>query len=127
MRPHKKMQIWQNVMDFIQELYSITARFPREEIYGLISQMRRAAISIASNIAEGCARKSNQEKMQFFIIARGSLSELDAQLEISRRLQFVSQEEYDTQSEKLDVISRMLQGLIDSQKQVTRSANRSIT
>jgi four helix bundle protein len=116
MRPHKRLNIWAKVVELIKNVYKITSEFPREELYGIVSQMRRAAISIASNIAEGCARKSNQEKIQFFTVSRGSLSELDAQLEISLSLDFINKDEYKKINEELDEISRMLQGLINSKK-----------
>lgn len=103
-------------MELIEDIYKITSRFPKEEIYGIVSQMRRASISIASNIAEGCARKGSQERVQFLMIARGSLSELDAQLDISTRLDFIKKDDYEKINDKLEQISRMLQGLINSCK-----------
>jgi four helix bundle protein len=76
--------------------------------------MRRAVISVASNIAEGSARKRKQEKIQFYSIARASLSELDAHVDISLRLKFVGKDEYNKTQIKIDEVSRMLQGLINS-------------
>jgi len=113
MRPHKKLDLWKFVMEFIVEIYSVTKNFPKEEKYGLVSQIRRAVVSVASNIAEGAARKSNQEKIQFFSISKGSLSEIDAQLEISLLLKYLKKEEYEKQIEILERISRMLEGLRD--------------
>jgi four helix bundle protein len=113
-RPHKKLKIWTKIIAFIEDIYSITARYPKEEIYGLMSQMRRSAVSIASNLAEGFARKGISEKIQFCYISRSSLSEIDAQLEISLRLKFIENKEYQDLQKKLDEISRMLNGLINS-------------
>ncbi|MFH1230534.1 MAG: four helix bundle protein [Planctomycetota bacterium] len=115
-RPHKKLKLWGKILDFIEIIYSLTEKLPKNEIYGLTSQMRRASISIASNLAEGSARKGIQEKIQFFPVAKGSLSELDAQLEISLRLRFIKEEGYNKTQFNLDEISRMLQGLINSLK-----------
>lgn len=111
-RPHKKLNIWEDVMRLIEEIYKVTSKFPKEETYGIVSQMRRASVSIASNIAEGCARNTNKEKVQFLMMSRGSISELDAQLEISSRINFMDKDEYKRLSDRLDKISRMLQGLI---------------
>ncbi|MDA8098296.1 MAG: four helix bundle protein [Nitrospiraceae bacterium] len=77
-RPHKKLKLWEKLMSLVEELYAITGHFPAHEQYGLVAQMRRAAVSVASNIAEGSARKGKLEKVHFFTMAKGSLSELDA-------------------------------------------------
>jgi len=113
-RPHKTLKLWGKTIDFIEDIYKISAKFPKEELYCLVSQMRRAAISIASNIAEGSARKGLHEKNQFYYIARSSLSGLDAQLEISLRLKYTDTAEFKSLQDKLDEISRMLSGLIQS-------------
>lgn len=118
MRPHKQLNIWEEIMKLIEDIYKVTKIYPREEIYGIVSQMRRAAISIASNVAEGCARKGNQEKIHFFVISRGSLSELDAQLEISLRLNFIDRDGFFKINERLERVSRMLQGLIRSREKI---------
>jgi four helix bundle protein len=115
-RPHKRLDIWEEIMKLIEETYRVTSRFPKEEIYGITSQIRRSSISIASNLAEGFARGGDQEKVRFLSISRGSLSELDAQLEISLRLGFTKQEEYNKLNDRLEHISRMLQGLINNYK-----------
>lgn len=115
-KPHKKLKLWDEIMKLIEDIYLITSKFPKEEVYGLSLQMRRAAISIASNVAEGCARKGDKEKIQFFMISRGSVSELDAQIEIALRLSFINQEEYINTNNKLQQVSRMLHGLIKSRQ-----------
>lgn len=80
---HKKLDVWKEGVEFASAVYTITERFPKNEMYGLTSQMRRAVVSIPSNIAEGAARFSRKEFFQFLSIAGGSLSELDTQIEIA--------------------------------------------
>jgi four helix bundle protein len=116
MRPHKKLNIWEEAMMLIEELYRMCLKLPKDETYGISAQMKRASISVASNIAEGCARNSNKEKIQFFMMARGSLSELDAQIEICLRLNFIQQVDYDKLLKHVEKTSSMLQGLIDSRR-----------
>ncbi len=90
---HKDLDVWKKSMDLVVRVYQITQLFPDTEKYGLASQMRRAAISIPSNIAEGAARKGDKELMQFLYISIGSLSELETQYLIAIRLEFVIKEE----------------------------------
>jgi four helix bundle protein len=113
-KPHRKLSLWQKSVDFIVELYKELKKFPPEEQFGIIVQMQRASVSIPSNIAEGAARKSRKEYLHFLYNARGSLSELDTQLEISLRLNYLTGEEYIRLQERVDEISRMLNGLISS-------------
>ncbi len=113
-KPHRKLTLWQKSVDFIAELYKALKKFPSEERFGIIAQMQKASVSIPSNIAEGAARKSRKEYLQFLYNARGSLSELDTQLEISLRLNYLTSEEYIRLQDMLDEISRMLNGLISS-------------
>ncbi len=87
---HKNMDVWRLSMDLVANVYEITSKYPVEERYGLAQQMRRAAISIPSNIAEGAARKSSKEFIQFLYISLGSLSELETQLEISEKLHLIT-------------------------------------
>ncbi|HZX72624.1 MAG TPA: four helix bundle protein [Rhodanobacter sp.] len=89
-RPHEGLQVWQDAMDLVEAIYRISADFPDSERFGLTSQLRRAAISVPSNIAEGAARRSTPEYLRFLSMARGSLSELDTQLQIAERLAYVS-------------------------------------
>lgn len=83
---HKDLEIWQKGIELVEKIYKLTSTFPKEEIYGIISQLRRASISYPSNIAEGAARSSRKEFIQYTYIALGSLSELDTQIIISSRL-----------------------------------------
>lgn len=88
MGTHKDLQIWQGGIELVEIVYKLTATFPASELYGLCSQMRRAAISIPSNIAEGAARRGEKEFVQFLYVALGSLSELETQCIIAQRLDY---------------------------------------
>ena len=90
---HKDLDVWQKSMDLVELIYDLTSQFPLEERFGLVSQMRRSAVSIPSNIAEGAARKGDKELIQFLMIAIGSLSELETQYLITIRLKFVEKNE----------------------------------
>jgi four helix bundle protein len=79
-RPHYNLQAWKSAMALVKDVYVLTREFPKEEIYGLVSQMRRAAVSVPSNLAEGAARNGAKEFIQFLGVAKGSLSELETQL-----------------------------------------------
>jgi four helix bundle protein len=87
---HKKLDVWKSSMDLVVEVYALTKDFPEDERFGLISQMRRAAVSIPSNIAEGATRRSDKECIQFLMVALGSLSELETQYLLSIRLNFTN-------------------------------------
>jgi four helix bundle protein len=90
MRKHQELRVWQQAMDLVEQIYQISAAFPDGEKYGLTSQIRRSAVSVPSNIAEGAARGSSKEYIRFLYIARGSLSELETQLLIGQRLSYVN-------------------------------------
>jgi len=111
MRPHKKLEVWKKAIEFVTKIYKITESFPSDEKFGLISQIRRSAVSIPSNISEGAARSGKKEFIQFLSIAQGSTSELETQLIISNNLGFLRQENLYLLDE-LDEISRMIIGLI---------------
>lgn len=113
-KPHRKLKVWQASMDFVIELYRELQDFPPHEKFGLIGQLQRAAVSIPSNIAEGAARKNTRELLQFLYIARGSVSELDTQLEICFRIGYMQEPVFLRLTNKLSEISRMLNGLIAS-------------
>ncbi len=87
-RPHERLEVWRDAMDLVVAIYALTAEFPESERFGLTSQIRRAAISVPSNIAEGAARRSRGEYIRFLSMARGSLAELDTQVRIVDRLGF---------------------------------------
>ena len=111
-KPHKRLDVWASAMDLAQRVYQITDQFPSKERYGLSSQIRRAAVSIPSNIAEGAARHSKKEFVQFLHISKGSLSELDTQLELAKRLEYLSQPDWKDVNESLERVDKMLSGLI---------------
>lgn len=90
LRNHLDLEVWQCSMDLAADIYAITTRFPREEAYGISMQMRRSAVSIPSNIAEGAARRSRKEFVQFLHVALGSTAELETQVLLTRRLGFLS-------------------------------------
>lgn len=100
-RGHKSLDLWQESVELSVCIYRLTACFPKTEDYGLTSQMRRAAVSVPSNIAEGAGRGATKEFIQFLKIANGSLAELDTQLEIAVKLSYISIMEKD----KVDVIT----------------------
>ena len=97
---HKKLEVWKASVDLVTEVYLITKTFPKEEMFGLTNQLRRAAISVTSNIAEGSARKSNIERKRFYEISRASLVEIDSQIEIAIRLEYLNKD----QAEKIDLL-----------------------
>lgn len=101
----------------MKHIYAITTHLPKEEQFSLVSQMRRAAVSIPSNIAEGAARFSDKEKINFFYIARGSLSELDTQIEICESLGYLKPGDKETSQGEMDELSAMLNGLIRAQRE----------
>ncbi|MCC8686315.1 four helix bundle protein [Xanthomonas campestris] len=89
-RPHERLTVWRDAMSLVEAIYRLSHDFPDSERFGLTAQMRRAAISVPSNIAEGAARRSTAEYLRYLSMARGSLAELDTQLQIATRLQFAS-------------------------------------
>ena len=116
-RPHKNLDAWIQSMDMVRNIYEITTCFPESERFGLIPQMRRASISIPSNIAEGAARKGKKEFDYFLNIAQGSISELDTQVELATMLNYIDKDAANALSTKLDSISKMVFGLSRSLKQ----------
>ena len=116
MRPHQKLDLWTRAIEFVVAIYKLTERFPKEEKFGLTSQMRRASVSIAANISEGAARTSVKEFMQFLSHSQGSASEVDTELIIAARLGYVLDEDYQKLSRDLDDIGRMITRLSQSLK-----------
>ena len=110
---HKNLTVWSKSIELAEEIYKITKEFPKEELYGIVSQIRRAAVSIAANIAEGADRNSNKEYIQFLYIALGSLSELETELIISNRVGYLKNELI---FKKLIEIKKLLLGLIKYRK-----------
>lgn len=110
-KPHRNLKAWQNTMGFVLDVYRVTSTFPKEEQYGLTSQLRRAAVSGPSNIAEGAAGRTKQQFSNFLSNAIGSLNEIDTQLELALRLGYVRQAEYDTLCQALDGCLALTYGL----------------
>lgn len=111
---HKNLDVWKKSMDLVTQIYSLTKKFPKEELYGLSSQMRRAAISIPSNIAEGRSKRTTRDYVRFVNIAYGSASELETQLIIARNLGFATEAQLDAVIDELMEIGKMLYGLVIS-------------
>lgn len=113
---HRDLTIWQKGIALVKKIYELTSQFPQSEQFGLISQMRRSAVSIPSNIAEGCGRNSHKELIQFLYITLGSASELETQIIISVELGFLSKENGDSVQNIISEIIKMASSLIKSLK-----------
>ena len=114
MNSHKDLKVWQKSMEFVVVIYTMTKDFPKEEQFGIVSQMRRAAISIPSNIAEGYGRVYGKETIKFLSNALGSASELETQIIISKDLGFISTDCLKQLLDQIEEIIRMLSALIKS-------------
>jgi four helix bundle protein len=121
MRCHKDLIVWQKAIALAANVYRVTHAFPSQEIYSLTAQLRRAAVSIASNLAEGCARASRKELMQFLHVARGSLAELETQINIAQTLNYLP--EGSTLPEDAAEVGRLINGLISSLRPPGASAS----
>jgi four helix bundle protein len=124
---YRDLRVWQNAMDLVERVYGETRSFPREELYGLTSQMRRAAVSIPSNIAEGKGRSTDRDRSLFFCHARGSLLELETQVLIAQRLKYLTPPRTEALINLSAELGRMLNSLIQSMRSpesTTRSATR---
>lgn len=113
---HQKLIVWQPSIRLVDLIYDITDKFPQKEIFNLVSQMQRAAVSIPSNIAEGRARGSDKDFIHFLLIARGSVCELDTQLLICKKRNYINQENFEKACELCDEVNRKLTKLIMSIK-----------
>ena len=109
---HKDLVVWQKAIQLCKVVYGVTEKFPKEEIYGITSQMRRSIVSIPSNIAEGRSRNTTKDFLHFLSIALGSASELETQIEISKELSFLSEQKYIEINSLLTEVSKMIVGLI---------------
>jgi four helix bundle protein len=113
-RNYKELEVWQKAIDLTTEVYTMAHHFPDEEKFGLTAQIRRAAVSIAANIAEGWGRGTTKEYIQFLLISRGSLMELETHGIIAMRLGYLSELETSKLKSRVQEIGRMLNGLIQS-------------
>jgi len=114
LKSYRDLRVWQDSLDITKKIYLLTKSFPRSEQYGLTSQMRRAAVSIPSNIAEGHARIGTGEYLRFLSIALGSIAELETQLIISQRLDYLSAQDLSSVMEQLARVGKMLRNLYKS-------------
>jgi len=111
MRPHEKLEVWQTAVELVVSVYKQTESFPKEKKFGLTSQIRRAAVSVPANIAEGAGRDSAREFAHFLSNAQGSASELATELLIAQRLGYLDQTTYSGMRAELDTVGRMIIGL----------------
>jgi four helix bundle protein len=110
---HKNLKVWKKSISLVKEVYELTKEFPVEEKFGLTSQMRRASISIPSNISEGTSRTHKKDRIRFYEIARSSLVELDTQVEISCELNYLNRKQLDELSELLNANFALLSSMIN--------------
>ena len=120
METHKDLRVWQQSIEMVTSIYLMTQSFPKEELFGLVSQLRRASVSVPSNIAEGYARVTDKEKLHFLRISSGSMSEVETQLILSLNLGYIDQEKYDELSETVTSVWKQLNSLISSIKKRLR-------
>ncbi len=110
-RPHKNLIAWQRAMQLVLKVYSLTREFPKEEEYGLSVQLRRAAVSVPSNIAEGLTRSGRKDRFHFLNISQSSLSEIDTQIDIALGLHYIDGPAYDEIQGQIAEVGRLLSGL----------------
>jgi len=116
MKTHKELEVWKRGIELVNFVYKVTKNFPKDEIYGLTNQIRRASVSVPSNIAEGSARASTKEFIHFLYISLGSLSELETQMIIAQNLDYMKSEDLKEFEEKAIILIRMLSALIKKLK-----------
>ena len=114
MKSYKELIVWKKAHEMTIDVYGVTRAFPKEELYGLTSQLRRSAVSIGANVAEGSGRRSNNEICRFLQIARGSASETEYHIVLARDLKFLREEDFRRLSHHADEVQRMLTALIQS-------------
>ena len=118
MKSFTELNAWKKGHELVLNIYTISKKFPKEELFGLTNQIRRAAVSFTSNIAEGFSRNSYKEKLQFYSTALGSLAEIQNQLLIARDINYISMNEFNGLAEKTVVISKLTNGLIKKTKSI---------
>ena len=114
MGTHRNLQVWENGIDLVVLIYQITSHFPKHELFGLVSQLQRAAVSIPANISEGAARNHSKEFIRFLRISFGSLSELETLILIAVKIQYINKEEEDRLFERIRLLSSQLSKLISA-------------
>jgi four helix bundle protein len=115
-KDYRELIVWQKAMDLVEKVYLLTAKFPKEEIYGLTAQIRRAAVSIPSNVAEGQGRHTTRDFLNFLSIAHGSLKEVETQILIAERLAFVDPNQASELTVLTEEVGRLISGLRNSLK-----------
>ena len=113
-RSYRDLEVWQKAMDLVLECYRITQHFPKNEMYGLASQLQRAAVSVPANIAEGQGRQHTQEFIQYLSIVYGSLAELEIHIQIAQRLDYITTVQTEQLLARTGEVGRMLNGLLRS-------------
>jgi len=113
MRDFRELEVWRKSIDLVEKIYVITKKFPDDEKYGLASQLRRAVVSIPSNISEGCGRRTSKDFVNFLHNSFGSLKEVECQLIIADKLDYINRGTFDDIMKEVDDIGRMLRGFID--------------
>ncbi len=108
-----ELDVWKNSRELVRKIYDLTMKFPKDETFGLINQMRRCSVSVPSNIAEGCGRQHSKDSIRFFYVARGSLYELETQLYLSLDLNYVSEDELKICLKKVETSQKLLSGFIN--------------
>ena len=124
MRNYRDLQVWKKAHDLTLELYRVSQRFPREEIYGITSQLRRAAVSIGANLAEGCGRRTSSELARFVRIAMGSASELDYHILLCRDIGLMSSDDFSISTAKLTEVRKMLTSFLQSVEEQIETQSR---
>jgi four helix bundle protein len=109
--PHRNLEAWRKAMDLVVDIYKVTETFPKQEQYGLTSQMRRASVSVPSNIAEGAVGRTTNHFVNYLSISIGSLSELDTQTELAYRLDFLNKSDFETICSQIDRCKALIYGL----------------
>lgn len=126
MHNYKGLKIWHRSMDLVEQVYILTDKIPKNEIYGLIGQIKRSAVSVPSNIAEGAGRSSDKDFIRYLSISTGSLNELNTQLVIARRLDFINEDELQKIEEDINEIQKMtytFKGQLESNIENLKSQN----
>jgi len=111
MHDYRQLEVWKKSMDLVTDIYVTASNFPRDERFGIISQVKRSAVSIPSNIAEGCGRGTDKQLIHFLDIAQGSCFELETQIIISKRLEYINNEKAESLKSNIQEISKMINGL----------------
>lgn len=127
MRNYRDLKVWSKTYALTLDLYKLSRAFPKDELYGLTSQLRRAATSIGANLAEGCGRRSNNEMARFVRIALGSASELDHHLLLCRDLDFLKNEDYQRCAKELTLICKMLASLLSTIEDEIKLRSKAVT